>query len=349
MNNSGYAQAARDYISSLVGSHEIRLNALDGGPEESLVPSSFNLYNKLKSNPKSNKAIQIFQTIPDIQRRFYRQMNEKTLGFAVFEAEKPPKHWADILNLNSAVVAPSEFCADIFSQAGVYKPIHKVCHCIDLNKYNLNIKKVRLYEEFTFLFFGSWKTRKGHKELISAWLNYFGESDGVRLVIKTDEPKIAEMYIEIQKRKYKKSFAPITIESRKFNEDELPSFIKSHDSLVFPTKGEGFGLPGLQAIALGVPLIVTNYSGVTEYADHTTCYLLTPEKMEDVPCMDNYPQFRNQQWAYVSPEQIAQSMKDSVSNQKSYEARANKAAEEVAPKFSYANTLTQFNAIFATL
>ena len=42
-------------------------------------------------------------------------------------------------------------------------------------------------------------------------------------------------------------------------------WIKAADLGVFPHKAEGFGLPILETIACGTPIIVSNYSGSTEF------------------------------------------------------------------------------------
>ena len=46
------------------------------------------------------------------------------------------------------------------------------------------------------------------------------------------------------------------------------------DALVLPTRGEGWGLPVTEAMSMGLPVIVTNASGPTEYATDDNAYLL---------------------------------------------------------------------------
>ena len=48
------------------------------------------------------------------------------------------------------------------------------------------------------------------------------------------------------------------------NDDELPLIIKCADIFIFPSLYEGFGLPALEAMSLGVPTIVSNASSLPE-------------------------------------------------------------------------------------
>lgn len=42
---------------------------------------------------------------------------------------------------------------------------------------------------------------------------------------------------------------------------EMPNLYKSADCFVLPTHGEGWGLPTMEAMAMGLPTITTNWGG----------------------------------------------------------------------------------------
>jgi glycosyltransferase involved in cell wall biosynthesis len=56
--------------------------------------------------------------------------------------------------------------------------------------------------------------------------------------------------------------------------DALLEFLRQMDAFVLPSRGEGFGLCGLEAMATGLPLIATNWSGPVEYIDSKCVYSL---------------------------------------------------------------------------
>ena len=57
---------------------------------------------------------------------------------------------------------------------------------------------------------------------------------------------------------------------------ELASFYRSCDVFVCSSLLEGFGLPGLEAMACGVAVITTACGGVSEYASNSNCLMVSP-------------------------------------------------------------------------
>jgi glycosyltransferase involved in cell wall biosynthesis len=50
-----------------------------------------------------------------------------------------------------------------------------------------------------------------------------------------------------------------------YTEEEMAQLYNMFDVFTLPTGGEGFGLPILEAMSCGVPTVVTNYSGHTDF------------------------------------------------------------------------------------
>jgi glycosyltransferase involved in cell wall biosynthesis len=54
----------------------------------------------------------------------------------------------------------------------------------------------------------------------------------------------------------------------------MPALYAAADCFVLPTHGEGWGLPTMEAMAMGLPVITTNWGGSTEFVTRDTGYLL---------------------------------------------------------------------------
>jgi glycosyltransferase involved in cell wall biosynthesis len=55
---------------------------------------------------------------------------------------------------------------------------------------------------------------------------------------------------------------------------EFPRFYKAGDAVVLPTRGEGWGRPQVEAMAMGLPVISTNWSGITGAASRAAAGIL---------------------------------------------------------------------------
>jgi glycosyltransferase involved in cell wall biosynthesis len=59
---------------------------------------------------------------------------------------------------------------------------------------------------------------------------------------------------------------------RSFEEDELGFFYKKAQCFVFPSKYEGFGIPVLESMACGCPVVLANHSAFPEVAGNAGVY-----------------------------------------------------------------------------
>lgn len=59
---------------------------------------------------------------------------------------------------------------------------------------------------------------------------------------------------------------------KNFKEDELGIFYKNAKCFVFPSAYEGFGIPVLESMACGCPIVLTNYSSFPEVAGNAGIY-----------------------------------------------------------------------------
>jgi len=339
-NNSGYSYAAMNNIKALYQSnkYDIRLNIFGDRPNKNVVSDEeYEFLMSLTKKKDFDDNIIIYHCIPTMQKRVKKE-GRRNIGVAVFETYSPPENWFSILNENDAIIVPSKFNYNIFSHGPIKKPIYYVPHSINTTLYNKDIKPLNKYNKFTFLFMGTWKERKGYPQLIEAWFSEFREKDNVQLIIKTDKPKQAESYVKRIKKEMgiiNKGNAPILFESKVYDEKMLPRFMKNVDCYVSNTLGEGFGICGLQSMALKIPVIITNYSGCQDYAKENNCTLIPVSGFILHKNMDGIPQFRNKKWAFVEVKRIRESMRYVLNNNDIIKRKAENAYNYVMENFNY--------------
>lgn len=119
---------------------------------------------------------------------------------------------------------------------------------------------------FRFLAVGRWERRKGMADLVSAFDAEFGAGDEAELVLAglhAQQPDIdlgAELRaLRLRRPERLKVIPPVR------GHDTFAGLYAACDAFVAPSRGEGWGLPVSEAMACGLPVIVTGYSGPTAF------------------------------------------------------------------------------------
>jgi glycosyltransferase involved in cell wall biosynthesis len=66
----------------------------------------------------------------------------------------------------------------------------------------------------------------------------------------------------------------------------MPSFYRSFDALVLPSKGEGVGIPYLEAMFCKVPVIGTSVTGQADFLNDNTAFVVVCNDRVPVDCPD---------------------------------------------------------------
>ncbi len=345
LNHTGYSISAQDYILAMRQvdpNVDIKVHFENKETRIGVSKNRQQIFSALSQTKESLPKISIYQTVPHRYR--HPKGSKKNIGVCVFETMNPPKQWINLMNEMDLIIAASSFNKRIFETNGVNKPIHVVPHCFDSNLFNKEVKPNGRYAMTTFLSIGTWKKRKSWETLIKAFYDAFEKKDNVCLLIKTDKPKELESAVQRIKRTCEwrsKDTAPIFAEQKTHcTFEEIPQFMRKGDIFISPTLGEGFGLSGLHAMALGIPVIITKFSGVLEYAKPDLCTYIEPQHYKTYPVMDGIPQFSNCIWPVIRVSQVRDKM---LEVWKKYPSeKANAAYKFVHDNFNYEKTGNKF-------
>lgn len=192
-----------------------------------------------------------------------------------------PLEWIKQLQNVDEIWVPTNFVKYEYVYSGVpEEKIKVVPNGYDPEKFNTNIapKALATKKKFKFLYLGGTIFRKGIDILVNSYFKAFTADDDVCLVIKDAERRGA--YIkdslgheieEIQKR-------PNTPEILYLDQDmtveEIASIYRACDCLVAPYRGEGFLLPALEAMACGLPVIVTAGGATSDFVRGTSGWFI---------------------------------------------------------------------------
>lgn len=187
-------------------------------------------------------------------------------------------------------------------------------------------------EPFRFLCVGKWEERKGTALLVRAFAEEFDPSEPVELVLHCGTLGKREV-------DYRQETRAIVRESGRAgariafsdptDDGRLIKLMQSCHGFVLPTRGEGWGLPILEAMACELPCIVTGYSGVTEFANEWNSYLVPVEKLVPVEDQEFYPPPNDYGvWAQPDVAQLRRLMRVVVEDPAGASAKARRARED---------------------
>jgi glycosyltransferase involved in cell wall biosynthesis len=183
------------------------------------------------------------------------------VGYTMFETTHMPDERVSLINeLTDMCLVPCPWCAEMFANQGVRVPIHVVPWGIDTNDYFPLPRSREEGQPYTFLWSGTGDFRKGWDVAYKAFMSAFGSSDSrVRLLLHFRSMPLGVMG-------FRDSNVDVVVGY--FDRPQLREMLQGADCFVFPSRGEGWGLPPREAAATGLPVIATNWGGLAHEIDN---------------------------------------------------------------------------------
>lgn len=283
---TGYAKSNRSLILEMVKQGaNIRFTPCVNEREPiSLDPAGVSLLKSLSHRSLQENHLVFYHFIPSYLKK---DPNQFSIGLTMFECNRIPADWTHACNQMDEIWVPSMFNYHTFIHSGVQPQKLKVMPLgVDTNTYRpgaspLNINGKR---SFSFLIMSSsgWDARKGYDVLLQAFAEEFVEEEDVCLIIKIR----ASSQEEIQQQQERVNQYVSSISGRKrdsiiflsttddWNEEKIAQLYNSVNCYVLPTRGEGWNMTVMEAMASGLPVITTNWSAHLDFINHTNGYLI---------------------------------------------------------------------------
>ena len=269
----------RELTRALADSENVRLQCVNAPalPKDAAVPKGLKkLADTLAKKSSADTQVTIRHAWPP---NWTRPAQGKLVVIQPWEFGSLPQAWVEQAKQVDEFWVPTNYVRNVYVESGIAADkVQIVPNGIDPERFHPDAKPRSLATEksFKFLFVGGTIPRKGTDILLDAFLKAFTASDDVALIIKdfggstfykgqTFGDRIAEM----QRRPNAPQIIYLDTE---FAPEELPGLYTASDCLVHPYRGEGFGLPVLEAMACGLPVVVTAGGATDDFATDDFAY-----------------------------------------------------------------------------
>lgn len=175
------------------------------------------------------------------------------IAITMFESTGLPDEWAENLNDCAAVIVPAHFLVDVFRQNGVEAPIEVVP--LGVSEAFMETVQRRFVPEdkpFQFLCITDRWQRKNWDKVVFAFVNAFGGNQKYQLLLKGRQLPL------------KLKNPNIRIIAEDYSDEQMARLYTRCQVMVFPSSGEGFGLPPREFAATGGIALATNWSGTAD-------------------------------------------------------------------------------------
>lgn len=151
--------------------------------------------------------------------------------------------------------------------------------CATINIYKEKDKSERLLKDNYLLYVSRIEHRKNHIALLKAFvdLKLYENYSLLFIGAKSDQIKLLSDYIELQAENIRAKI----IHFENVSETELQNYYQNASLFVFPSLGEGFGIPPLEALAAKTKVICSNTTAMEDF-DFLKGYQFDPTNQNEL-------------------------------------------------------------------
>lgn len=323
---SGYGEANRHDIAALL---EARVAVTSKIPKYTLEIADFGqLGERIYETEGKDIAYDkiILHTTPNVYRQ-YMEPNKYHIARVIWETTKLPPDFALNIQACDEIWTASEACKNALIASGITKPIFVIPEAID-DKFDIDEVKpytTDLGDSYKFYSIFEWTERKNPGALLEAYFKEFQNGENVSLTIKTyvdnfnrDKKEEIDSGIRLVKKRLNlPKYPKVTLLRKLMDRNQMYRFHKTFDCFVSASRGEGWGIPQMEALFMNKPVISTAYNGIHEYLKQGEHALLVPYKMIPLTANSRNQQWYtpDQEWADIDIEELRKYMRLAFENQ----------------------------------
>lgn len=343
---SGYASEARNVLLHLdEGKYDLKVIPIGNHRDVFMILNGAHrskLYRLLEAGERPGALNVVWSMGSSFVRRHDARVN---IGRTMFETDRIPPAWVRACNQMDEIWVPSYFNVETFAGAGVAREKLVILPGgVDPDFYASGAEPAVWPDKkgFNFLSVFIWVFRKGWDILLRAFAAEFTRKDDVALILKINVPPFCSLE-QIKRQAFDAvrslgvnmaDVPDIHIIADNYTDNEMASLYAACDAFILASRGEGWGRPYMEAMARGLPVIGTRWSGQLEFMNDQNSYLINVEALESVPRQVDMPVYRGQRWARPSLEHTRALMRHVYENREEARRKGIVARQEAFEKWS---------------
>jgi glycosyltransferase involved in cell wall biosynthesis len=210
------------------------------------------------------------------------------IAITQFETSRIPEKHVEAVNRCNHLITTSSFQPPIWRQSGLRIPISVLRPGVDTEFFSYTRRSLR--GTFKVLMLGALTERKNPLAAIRIFTEASRGNPDWRLTIKTRKSSgldevmkvlgIPEPNVQWSRLTSPAKDPRITLVVGETRPEQIRELYWTHDCFLWPSKGEGVGLPPLEAMATGMELVCADNSGMSDYLDRKWSYPIQTASME---------------------------------------------------------------------
>lgn len=261
--------------------------------------------------------IKILHTTPD-QYKKYMEPGLYHIGHFFWETTKVPSQFVENLQLMDEIWTGSLYNKLALEHSGITKPIYVFPQATETGRPIMEPYRIPDFDGYLFYSIFEWTDRKNPQALLDAYWHEFQRGEKVGLLLKTyfkdfsrrNKEKISDAIGALKRKSGLTDFPPIFVFSDLMDRHQISRLHNTGDCFVSAHRGEGWGIPQVEAMLHSKPIISTNCGGVHEYLNPDVA-MLVPYNQVRVSGMghSSFWYTPDQSWADINVEELRKCMR----------------------------------------
>lgn len=335
LDSSGYGEATRNFIKALhEAGADFKTELVKFTTREFGDSITRNLAKELAERNISYD-VKILHVTPDLYKK-YMEPGKYNIGHLFWETTRLPEDWVRACNSLDEIWTGAGTNAQVLKDSGVTVPITIIPEPINIQPETPEPFQLPNFNGFVFYSIFEWTERKNPRTLLNAFWREFKGQEDVCLLIKTHKGSftsqgVTEIITDVRtwKRALGHRDSPrVFLCTDMLSDHDKHKLHETGDAFVSAHRGEGWGIPAVEACLHKKPVIAVKYGGVYDYFSSKHMYIVEHE-MVKVDKIYNKYYGPSMEWADASEKSLREKMR------KMYDLTQSKKTERLIKATAY--------------